>query len=60
MIKRTKVTELQAIEFRGEFFNLLNHAQFNNPSGNIGSPNFGAITTTRDPRIIQFALKYLF
>jgi carboxypeptidase family protein len=60
VIKRTKVTELQSIEFRGEFFNLLNHAQFNNPSGNIGSPNFGAITTTRDPRLIQFALKYLF
>jgi len=60
VLKRTKVTESQQIEFRGELFNLLNHAQFNNPNGSIGSPNFGAITTTRDPRIIQFALKYLF
>jgi hypothetical protein len=60
IMKRTKVTESQTVEFRGEFFNAFNHAQFNNPSGNIGSPLFGAITTTRDPRIIQFALKYLF
>ncbi|MGH9751822.1 MAG: carboxypeptidase regulatory-like domain-containing protein [Blastocatellia bacterium] len=60
LLKRTKVTETQEIEVRGEFFNLANHAQFNNPNASVGSPNFGAITATRDPRIIQLALKYKF
>jgi hypothetical protein len=60
VLKRTKVRESQQIEFRGEFFNVFNHAQFLNPTGNIASPNFGLISTTRDPRLIQFALKYLF
>ncbi|MBO0861589.1 MAG: hypothetical protein J2P21_24495, partial [Chloracidobacterium sp.] len=60
VIKRTKVTESQQVEFRAELFNLLNHAQFLNPNADISSPNFGLISTTRDPRIIQLALKYLF
>jgi hypothetical protein len=60
ILKRTKVTELQEIEFRAEYFNLFNHTQFLNPSGNVGSANFGRVTTTRDPRLIQFALKYKF
>ena len=60
ILKRTRVTEAQEVEFRAEFFNLFNHAQFLNPNGNIGSPDFGRITTTRDPRILQFALKYKF
>jgi carboxypeptidase family protein len=60
VIKRTKVREEQELEFRAEFFNMFNKAQFLNPSGNIGSANFGRITTTRDPRLIQFALKYGF
>jgi Carboxypeptidase regulatory-like domain len=60
VLKRTRVTEAQELEFRAEFFNLANHTQFLNPNGNIGSPNFGLISTTRDPRIIQFALKYKF
>jgi len=60
VLKRTRVTEAQEVEFRAEFFNIANHAQFLNPNGSIGSPDFGKITTTRDPRIIQFALKYKF
>jgi hypothetical protein len=60
VLKRTRVLEAQELEFRAEFYNAFNHTQFNNPNGNIASPNFGAITTTRDPRILQFALKYKF
>ena len=59
-IKRISLGEQRNIEFRSEFFNIFNHAQFLNPSGNIGSANFGRITTTRDPRLIQFALKFNF
>jgi hypothetical protein len=44
-------------EFRAEFFNIFNTAQFSNPSTSITSSLFGQITTTFDPRIIQFALR---
>jgi hypothetical protein len=47
-------------EFRAEFFNLPNLAQFANPITNIGDPRFGQIVTTGDPRIIQFALRLTF
>jgi hypothetical protein len=50
------------LEFRTDFFNAFNHPQFSNPASNAGSAStFGVITTTSvGPRIIQFALKYVF
>ncbi len=68
--KRIPVTEQMAFEIRGEFFNIFNHAQFNNPSGNITNdkidPNtgahigsFGNITSARDPRIGQVSAKFI-
>jgi outer membrane receptor protein involved in Fe transport len=46
------------MEFRAEFFNILNSAQFRDPSTSITSGTFGQISTTFDPRIIQFAVKF--
>lgn len=60
LMKRTRITETKIVEFRAEAFNVLNHANFGNPNGAIDSANFGRITTTRDPRLIQFALKFHF
>jgi len=60
MMKRTRIGENKILEFRSEFFNIFNHVNFGNPNGNIGSANFGRITTTREPRLIQFALKFHF
>ena len=55
------------IEARWEVFNPFNVAIPNNPTtvaGNqlvsLTSPNFGRVVTMRDPRIMQFALKYVF
>ena len=67
VIKRTKLTESQLIEFRWEIFDLFNHANFGQPGRVVGTTNFGQITNTRFPtgdsgssRQMQFALKYKF
>jgi hypothetical protein len=59
--KITPIGERVKSEFRAEFFNVLNHAQFLNPSGNFeDGPDFGRIKRARDGRLIQFALKLSF
>jgi len=49
-----------SFEFRGEFFNLLNRTNFRAPNGNRSSGAYGTITSTYDPRIIQFGFKASF
>ena len=46
--------------FRGEGFNFVNHTNFLNPSGNIGSATFGRVTSARDPRLVQLTMRYFF
>ena len=53
------LTEAMHFEIRGEFFNIFNHAQFNNPSGDISNDNFGNVTSARDPRIGQVSAKFV-
>jgi len=62
ILKNFAVTESKMLEYRAEFFNAFNHAQFNNPNGliNAGPGVFGVVTSARDPRIIQMALKFVF
>jgi hypothetical protein len=63
LLKDTKISETKEVQFRAETFNVFNHAQFNNPSGNFnntGQGGFGYVTSARDPRIMQVALKFLF
>ena len=56
------VTESSSFRFRAEFFNLTNTPNFSNPNNNLNAgPAFGAITSTsNNPRIVQFAGKYMF
>ena len=55
------LSERQGLEFRTEFFNAFNHAQFADPGTAVGTASFGVITASSvAPRIIQFALKYQF
>ena len=73
--KLLRIGETKHFEFRAEFFNIFNHAQFLNPDGNISDGNFladgltpdpnnpgdfGRVKHTRDPRNIQFAVKFAF
>ncbi len=57
--KMIPITEAMHFEIRGEFFNIFNHAQFSNPSGDISSENFGNVTSARDPRIGQVSAKFV-
>ncbi len=59
--KKTNISESKYVQFRAEFFNVFNHTQFFNPDGNFSDgSNFGRITRARDPRLIQFALKFYY
>lgn len=58
--KDFRVTETQKLEFRMEAFNFLNKTNFNNPNGNRSAGAYGTITSTQQPREIQFALRYAF
>ena len=64
IVKNTTVGGLRenaTLQFRAEFFNLWNHAQFNPPGNGFGSTTFGSITSSAVPgRILQFGLKYSF
>jgi hypothetical protein len=48
------------IQLRLEAFNVLNHAEFTNPTGSVTSSNFGIVTASTNPRILQVAVKYHF
>jgi hypothetical protein len=64
LFKGFRVTESWRVEFRTEFFNAFNHANFNNPSASIAASSLGSFgrsfSTVTDPREIQFALKLYF
>jgi hypothetical protein len=63
LLKSTAITESTKLQFRAEAFNVFNHAQFKNPSGNFNNNvpgGFGYVTQANDPRIMQVALKFLF
>jgi hypothetical protein len=60
LLKSIKFTESKELQLRLEAFNLFNHAQFQNPSGEINSSEFGIVTSARDGRILQLGLKILF
>jgi hypothetical protein len=57
-----RVREQQKVEFRAEAFNVTNSFRMDvtKVTSTLNSGNFGQVTGALDPRIMQFALKYLF
>jgi hypothetical protein len=51
---------MQRLEFRAEAYNLTNSFHAADPNTTVSSNTFGVIRTALDPRILQFALKYVF
>jgi hypothetical protein len=61
LLKDTHITERLDLQFRAEFFNLFNHAQFTNVQGNINAgAGFGKAQNALAPRIGQLSLKLNF
>jgi hypothetical protein len=58
--KNFRLAESATLQFRGEFFNILNRVNFGVPNDDISSPTFGQVESAAAPRQIQFALKLLF
>jgi hypothetical protein len=58
--RQFKIRESQLVEIRAESFNLLNKFRPQNPNVTVTSAQFGQIRAAFDPRIMQFALKYVF
>jgi hypothetical protein len=67
IIKDTNLGERMRVQFRAEFFDVFNHANFGQPRNVVGTPDFGRIISTRFPtgesgssRQVQLALKLVF
>lgn len=65
LLKDLKFTESKSLEFRAEFFNVFNHAQFYgigvvDGNFNDGAGSFGMVNRAADPRIGQLGIKFTF
>jgi hypothetical protein len=69
VFKNFRTSDRTNLEFRSEFFNVLNHTNFlfansgpqnGNNATVLGTSQFGSLTAARAPRQIQFALKFSF
>jgi hypothetical protein len=60
LFRNFRVYRESTFQLRGEAFNVLNHTNWGNPGTNATTSTFGAITSTRDPRILQVAGKFTF
>jgi Carboxypeptidase regulatory-like domain len=67
VVKLTNLTDRLSFEFRGEFFNIINHPNFANPGATLGGAGFGQSTSTigsnlgnGTARQTQFSAKFIF
>ncbi|MGA2987680.1 MAG: TonB-dependent receptor [Terriglobia bacterium] len=58
--KDFSINERHKVEFRAEAFNVFNHTNFNAVGTSFGSGTYGELTSARDPRVFEFALRYQF
>jgi hypothetical protein len=60
LFKNFKATDKVNMQFRGEFFNVWNHASFRNPNMGASGRDYGTISAAGPPRLVQVALKLTF
>jgi hypothetical protein len=60
LTRRFAVSERWKLDLRADFFNIMNHGNWNGPTTSLSSATFGEVTTFSSPRLIQMALKLYF
>ena len=60
LYKSFAITEASHFEMRFESFNTFNHTEFDGLSTSLGNGNFGAVTSTRDPRTLELGAKFVY
>jgi hypothetical protein len=60
LFKNFPISDRYRLQFRGEFFNTFNHANFLSPVTTVSGAGFGNLLSASDPRIVQLALKVFF
>ena len=60
LMRRVNLSGARALELRAEVFNATNTPPLLAPNTTVGSAAFGTISAAGDPRVVQFALKFLF
>jgi hypothetical protein len=60
VIKQTRLSDGDLLEFRVEFFNAFNNVNFDNPNSEFGTSLFGKVFGAARAREIELALKYSF
>ncbi len=58
--KSVRLNERFKFDLRGEFYNILNHANFNIPGATFGAADFGLVTSARPGRTVQLAARLSF
>ena len=58
--KSVRLREKLKFDLRGEFYNILNHANFNVPGATFGAADFGLVTSARPGRTVQLAARLSF
>jgi len=59
LIRHVNVGPGLRVQLRGEFFNVFNQVNFNNPNTNLSSSTFGRITGVGPGRVVQLAAKLI-
>jgi hypothetical protein len=60
LYKSFAVTERAHFEFRAESFNTFNHTEFNSIDTGNSDGNYGRVTSTWDPRVLELGAKFVF
>ena len=60
LMRNFQVAERLRLQFRGAFYNALNHGQYGAPGNTLNTTTFGRISSGRDARITEVALRIFF
>lgn len=60
LVRNFRLTERMMFSLRGQFYNSLNHPNFNTPNATFGTSAFGTLTSAQDPRQLEIAARLVF